>query len=370
MSCFVTPRAGPPRQRPQYFSGFVPLLWIRSPGGRFRRTEDARAGSRHLVGGIGARSGTDRPRLRSQRPSDDDRAYGPSGRWKIYVVLGNRSQSPLVGQDGRRHLGRSQLAVFARRVARRPHTPHRALYRSGRLHSIDGQSRSSRRPCGGNCGCGAAHGRLRHRRRADRDRRRGTERNRNRRARADDDRRAAAGQRRLGSGAQGGNHGDCRRVRREQGRPPDGQSTQARDPLDDGNALVFRLGSRARGDASVNRRRHRRFVARGGGTRRVSEVVRRDRRAPAGCVRASGPPTRARQAAAPSRRRGSSRDPSDRLGSLRRRRPRSRLVWSGDAGERRSRQFGRAPSSRASPRSPALAKQRKTARRRFVPAPR
>ena len=111
---------------------------------------------------------------------------GPPGVGKSTLIGRAGAQGAFARQNGRRGFGRSRLAVFARRAARRPHSPDRALHRQRRLHSLDGQPRTSRRRCRRDRRRGVADGCVRPgrgdgrdgRRRSERDRDRGTRRKR------------------------------------------------------------------------------------------------------------------------------------------------------------------------------------------------
>ena len=129
-----------------------------------------------------------------------------------------------------RALDRPVLALHARRAARRPHPPDRALPRPRRLHPLDGQPRRARRPQRGGAAGGAAHGRRRQGRRVPGDRGRRPGRGRHHRPRRHGRARPHARLGRLDPGAEGRDHGDPRHHRRQQGRPPADRHDGARDP--------------------------------------------------------------------------------------------------------------------------------------------
>ena len=178
-------------------------------------------------------------------PRDDDRAHRAArGRQVDAGRRAGRARAP-AGQDGRRDLGRSELAVFARCVARRPHPARRALHRSRRVHPLDGEPRSPRRRRRRDRRRRDVDGCLRLRR-GDRSRPSASVSRRSRSPRSPTRSVVALqpGSGRFGADAQGGDPRDRRRVRRQQARPPDGAAARARDPLDDGDGRLSAAGCR------------------------------------------------------------------------------------------------------------------------------
>ena len=145
--------------------------------------------------------------------------------------------------------------VHAGRPARRPDPARRSLPRSRRLHPLDGHAWPSRRAGRGDAPDAAARRRLREGRRVPRDGRHGAERGRGDRHRGRRPPRADARVGRRRAGAQGGDHGDPRRDRRQQDGPSAGEDDAAGGPVD----------RRARPGSATDGRRScspRRFAAR------------------------------------------------------------------------------------------------------------
>ena len=229
---------------------------LRRAATRFRSAQAARAGARHFARRIGTRPRAGARVIHQGRARHDHRPDWAARRRQVDACLGTRAQGACAGQKRRRRFGRSQLAVLARRVAGRSHSPLRAFYRRVGFHPFYGQPRSSRRTLRRDRRRGAADGCVRLGRDRNRNGRRRTERGRRCGVGTDDAGRIAARQRRFDSGAQSRYHGDRRRFRRQQVGPSDGRPTAPRDPLDDGDAAVYRLGSRTGRDAGALRRRY------------------------------------------------------------------------------------------------------------------
>ena len=154
---------------------------------------------------------------------------GPPGAGKSTLIGALVKQRRAGRPHGRRALDRPVVAVPRRRAARRSHPADRALPRPRRLHPLDGDPRGARRARRGRPADGAADGRGRQGRRVPGDGRRRPGRGRRHRPRGLRRARADPGLGRLDPGAQGGRHGDPRRDRGQQVRPPADRHDGARD---------------------------------------------------------------------------------------------------------------------------------------------
>ena len=169
---------------------------------------------------------------------------GPPGVGKSSLISALVAHVRPLGKTVGVDLGRPVEPVHAGRAARRPHPARRPLPRPGRLHPLDGHARPRGRPGRVDAAGAAAARRVRQGRRLPRDGRHRAERDRRALDRRHGRARADARLRRLGAGAEGRDHGDPRRDRDQQVRPPAG--------ADDGERRA--AGARAR----RRRRRSRR----------------------------------------------------------------------------------------------------------------
>ena len=144
------------------------------------------------------------------------RRHGPAGRRQVVADRGARPPRPGPRAHGGRHLGRSLEPVHAGRPARRQDPPRRPLPRPGRVHPLDGNPRSPRRPGRGDAPDAAAARRGGPRRDLPRDGRHRPERGRGDGHRGRGAPRPDARVRRFGAGPEGRDHGDPRRDRDQQ----------------------------------------------------------------------------------------------------------------------------------------------------------